>query len=59
MGPDGVVVDTPAFDRDLRLLERVEDLTVERLVAQSAVERFTVAILPRAARLVERFGSQP
>ena len=46
MVPDGVVMDTPALDHDLRLLEQVEDLTVEQLVAQLAVERFAVAALP-------------
>jgi hypothetical protein len=60
MGPDGVVVDTLALDHDLRLFARVEDLTVEQLVAQLAIERFALAVLPWAARLdVERFGPQP
>ena len=40
----------PRFDEDLRFSEAVEDLAVEQLIAQAAVERFTIAILPRAAR---------
>lgn len=46
-----VVVIPPAFDQDLRLLERVEDLRVQQLVPQLAVERLDVAVLPRAAGL--------
>ena len=44
----------PAFDHDLRLGQRVEDLAVEELVPKSGVEAFTVAVLPWAARLDER-----
>ncbi len=49
VGPDGVVVNPPAFSQDLHFLERVEDLTVEELVAQLRVEAFTVPVLPWAA----------
>jgi len=38
VGPDGVVVNPPAFSQDLHFLERVEDLTVEELVAQLRVQ---------------------
>jgi len=49
--PDRVVVASPPLDDDLRLLERVEDLAVEQLVPELAIEAFVVAVLPRAARL--------
>ena len=39
----------PAFDHDLGLAQRVEDLAFQRLVAQARVEGFHVAVLPRAA----------
>lgn len=38
MRPDGVVVLTPSFDQDLRLLERVEDFSIEQFIAQLAVK---------------------
>src|SRR5665213_2282792 len=40
----------PLADDDLGFLQAVEDLTVEQLVAQLAVEAFTIAVLPRTAR---------
>jgi hypothetical protein len=49
----------PLLDDDSRLLQTVEDLTVEALVAQFAVEGFAVAVLPGTARLdVERLCSE-
>jgi hypothetical protein len=36
MRPDGVVVPAPAFDDDLRLLQRVEDFAIKQFVAQAA-----------------------
>ena len=39
----------PAFDHDLRFLERVEDLAIEQLVAQAGVEALDEAVLPRTA----------
>ena len=49
---------TPLLDEDLGLLEAVEDLAVEQLVPQLAVEAFAIAILPGAAWLdVERLGT--
>jgi len=33
--PDGIVVPAPAFDNDLSLSERVEDLTADKLVSQA------------------------
>jgi hypothetical protein len=47
--PDGVVVPSPALDHDLRLLERVEDFTVEQFVPKASIEAFHVAVLPRRA----------
>src|SRR5579872_1629158 len=48
--PFGVVVDAPAFRQHLRFLQRVEDLSVEKLIAQSGVEALAVAVLPRRSR---------
>ena len=45
--PDGVVVDAPLLDDHLCFSQRVEDLSVQQLIAQLAVEGFAVAILPR------------
>ena len=50
MRPDSVVVTTPALDDDLGFAQRVEDLAVEQLVAQTRVEAFDEAVLPWAAR---------
>ena len=49
MWPDGIVVTPPGFDHDPGLLQTVEDLTVEELVAQLAVEAFAIAIFPGAS----------
>jgi hypothetical protein len=49
MRPDGVVVTTPALEDDLRLVERVEDLPIEKLVTQARVETLDEAVLPRTA----------
>ena len=46
----GVVVDPPFFDDLARLLEVGEQMFVEALVAQSAVEALDEAILHRFAR---------
>jgi hypothetical protein len=51
MRPHGIVVTTPALDDDLRLVERVEDLAVEKLVAQARIEALDEAVLPWAASL--------
>src|SRR4029077_7704586 len=66
-----VVVPSPALDDDLRLAQRVEDLAIEKLVAQARVEAFDEAVLPWAARrdvgglcadradpLLHRFGDE-
>lgn len=60
MRPDGVVFPPPAFDEHLGLPERVEDLSFQQLVAELAVERFDVAVLPGTARFdVERLDVDP
>src|SRR5690242_2858327 len=71
MRPDSVVVPSPALDDDLRLAQRVEDLAIEKLVAQTRIEAFDEAVLPWAARrdvgglradradpLLHRFGNE-
>lgn len=45
---------SPLLDHDPRLRQRVEDLTVEQLVAQLAVEAFHIAVLPGTGLLDER-----
>ncbi len=48
----------PLFDQDLSFAQAVEDLTVEQLVSDPAVEAFTISVLPRAARFdVSRLGA--
>ena len=42
------------FDQDPGFDERIEDLTVEKLVSHSAIERFYESILPRTAGCDER-----
>ena len=49
MRPDRVVVTSPAFDDDLRLAQRIEDLAVEQLVAQPGIKTLDEAVLPRTA----------
>jgi len=56
---DRVVVLAPLLDHNLGFLQAVEDLSIEALVAQLAVEGFAIAVLPRAAGLdVERLCSE-
>lgn len=40
---------SPALDHDLGLLQRIEDFSVQQLVAQAGVETLDVAVLPWAA----------
>jgi len=49
MRPQSVVVPSPAFDHDLRLLERIEDLAIEQLVPEPGIEALDEAVLPRTA----------
>ena len=41
---------SPSFDDHLGLCQRVEDLTVQQLIAKLPVEALDVAVLPRTAR---------
>lgn len=52
---DGIVMTPPAFDHDLRLLERVEHLTFEQFVTQTRVEALDVSVLPWRARCDIRY----
>ena len=47
MGPESVVPPPPPLDQNLRLLQGAEDLSVQQLVAELAVEALHVAVLPR------------
>ena len=49
MWSNSVVVASPAFDDDLRLAERVEDLPIEKLVTQARIEALDEAVLPWTA----------
>ena len=49
MRTHGVEVPPPTFDDDLRLRERIEDLAVEKFVAQPGIERLDEAVLPGAS----------
>jgi len=55
---DGVVVDAPAFGQHAKLFDGVKDLSVEELICEFGVERFTVAVLPgRAGFDIQRLCS--
>ena len=54
MRPQPVVFMPPALDQHLRLRQCLEDLPVQALIPQSAIERFHIAVFPRAARLDEQ-----
>ena len=57
MRADGIVVTPPALDHDLSLLQRVEDLPIQKLVPQASIEALNIAVLPGAAgRDVGRLG---
>ena len=47
VGADGVVVSSPALDHDLCLLERVENLAIQKFVPQASVEALDITVLPR------------
>ena len=44
----GVVMPSPLFDQHRCLPQRVEDLAIQQLVPEFAVEAFIVSVLPRA-----------
>jgi len=48
--PYSVVTRPTYLDQDLGFGKAVEDFAVKQLIAQAAVERFTIAILPRATK---------
>ena len=48
---DRVVVSSPSFDYDLGFLQGVEDHVIRQLIAQLAIEGFTVTVLSRAFTL--------
>jgi len=50
MRANPIVVAPPAFDDNLSLFQRVEDLAVEELVTQARIEALDIAVLPRTAR---------
>ena len=50
VGSDGIVLAPPLLDQHGRLRQRAEDLPVQQLVPELAVEALVVAVLPRAAR---------
>ena len=43
-----VVVQSPAINHPASFLEAQEDFTVEQLIAKRAIDRFDIAVLPRA-----------
>src|SRR5215210_5473232 len=51
MGPDRIVMPSPAFDDDLSLPQGVEDLSIQQLVSEPGVERLHIPVLPRRAPL--------
>ena len=50
MRSDRVVCNPPLFDQNLCFAQRIKDLTVEKLVAQFAVEAFNIPVLPGTPR---------
>ena len=54
MGSDGIVQPPPLLDEYRCLGQCVEDLSVQELVPQLAVEALVVAVLPWTARLDEQ-----
>ncbi len=60
MRPLGVVVDAPALDQHAGFGQGIEDLAVEQLVAQLAIEALVGAVLPGAGPLdVQRAHTKP
>jgi hypothetical protein len=54
VGSDGVVFDPPVFGQYLGFQEGVELFGGQELVAEAAVERFAVGVLPGRAGFDER-----
>ena len=51
---DGVVMLSPAFDQYFGFFQCVEDLRIQQLIPELAVETFVVTIFPRTARGYEQ-----
>ena len=49
MRSERIVIASPTFDHDPGFLQRIEDLSIQKLVSQTRVEAFNEAILPRTA----------
>src|SRR5437764_10093633 len=49
MRANHIVVPSPTLDDDLGLAQGVEDLAIEKLVAQPRIKAFDVSVLPRTA----------
>jgi hypothetical protein len=50
----GVVMAPPILDQYLGFFQRIEDLPIEQLITQLAIEALDIAILPGAALLDEQ-----
>lgn len=50
VGPHGVVMLSPVFVDDFRLLEHIEDFAVEQFVMELRVEAFAITVFPGTAR---------
>lgn len=60
MRSDGVVLSAPLLDDHSGFLQAVEDLLIEALVPEFAIEGLTITVLPWTAGLdVQRLRSQP
>ena len=51
MRPERVVLPAPAISQELSLWSRGEQLGVEELIPEAAIERFRKAVLPGGSRL--------
>ena len=60
MWSDRIIVSSPAFNQHLRLLQRVEDFSGQKLITELSIKRLVVSILPGTARLDEQgFDANP
>src|SRR5579875_1274630 len=48
--PNCVVVDAPAFGQHAQFLQRVENLSIQKLIPELRVERLAIAVFPWRAR---------
>lgn len=42
----GIVMFPPVFDQDVRIAQRVEELTIEQVILESFTEAFAISVLP-------------